>query len=288
LEPNPSLSPLDVGIGLKPGHYEDILSGHPDLDWFEVHTENYMGKGGIPHYYLDKIAKMYPISLHGVGLSLGSAEHLDEEHLARIKLLVDRYQPAIVSEHVAWSSLDGRFHNDLLPLPYTEEALDRLVANIEQFQDAIGRTILIENPSTYLKFNTGDMTEPVFMTEAARRSGCGVILDVNNVHVSSANTGFEAKDYIDQVPANLVEEIHLAGHTARHIGNSILLIDDHGSNVNEAVWDLYEYSLQKIGPKATLIEWDNNIPPLKTLITEAGLVKRLLTECRTIERSMPR
>jgi hypothetical protein len=271
-------TPNIVGVGLKPSYYEDVMAGRSPIGWFEVHTENYMGEGGVPHYYLSEIAKHYPISMHGVGMSLGSGERLDAAHLARTKELVDRYQPTLVSEHVAWNIVDGRFHNDLLPLPYTEEALANLVSNIVQFQDAIGRSILIENPSTYLRFKHSSLDEPTFMKEAAKRSGCGLILDINNVYVSSVNTGFNAHEYIDQITADIVGEVHLAGHTVRNFDEATLLIDDHGSSVSEEVWNLFEYALQHIGPKPTLIEWDNNVPKFEVLIAEAALAQNIMSK----------
>ena len=268
--------PARAGVGLKAEHYRDILEAKPDMGWFEVHPENYMGAGGPPHRYLTAIRQDYPLSMHGVGLSLGSADSPDPEHLRRLAALVDRYAPGQVSEHVAWSTVDGAFLNDLLPLPYTEEALDRLVEHIERVQDAIGRTILIENPSTYLEFAESTIPEPEFITAAARRAGCGILLDVNNVYVSACNLGFDAAAYLAAIPADLVGEIHLAGHAVEDVDGTELRIDDHSAPVIAAVWELFEATIGRLGRVPTLIEWDRHIPDWPVLAREAAAAEAIL------------
>jgi len=269
-----------AGIGLKPQHYEEILSLGPDaspkIGWFEIHTENYMGAGGPPHYYLEKIRQDYPLSMHGVGLSLGTADGLNLDHLRRIKNVVDRYHPALVSEHISWSIANGVYLNDLIPLPYTAETLQITCAHIDQMQNFLGRQILVENPSSYLLFKSSNMEEPDFINEILGNTGCGLLLDVNNVYVSCQNHGWDARDYISRLKPETVGEIHLAGHSVKEWRGQSLRIDDHGSNVCNEVWALYEYTLSLMGPKPTLIEWDNNIPALMTLSQEAERANILL------------
>lgn len=261
--------PVNVGLGLKPQHYTEILGKSLDIGWFEVHTENYMGAGGPPHYYLEKIRQDYPLSMHGVGLSLGSAEGIDLDHLTGIKKTIDRYQPALVSEHISWSVTNGVYLNDLVPIPYTEEALQVFCDNVDQVQNFLGRQILVENPSSYLMFKSNTMNEPDFINEILARTGCGLLLDVNNVYVSCQNHGWDARDYLSRINSESVLEIHLAGHSTKEWRGKTLLIDDHGSNVCNAVWTLYDYTLSLMGPKPTLIEWDSNIPSFMTLEQEA-------------------
>lgn len=272
-----STLPNTVGIGLKAQHYQCILEQRPTLGWFEIHPENYMGNGGLPHKYLTQIAQHYPLSMHGVGMSLGSTEGIASEHLNALKNVVERYQPAQVSEHLAWSHHQGIYLNDLLPLPYTRESLAIITRNIHHVQDVLARPILIENPSAYLGFNHNDMDEPHFLSEIVKTTGCGLLLDVNNVYVSATNQGFDPTHYIEQLPLDAVGEIHLAGHTTQHVEGDILLIDDHGSAVTDDVWALYEVTLQKLKrPTAVLIEWDTNIPALDVLLHEASLAQQLL------------
>lgn len=242
-----------------------------------MHPENYFG-GGRPRYCLERLAETYPISLHGVGLSLGSAEPLDRGHLARVKALADAIRPGLVSEHVAWSGVGGVHLNDLLPVPYTDEALAALVRNIDNAQQVLGRRILIENPSTYLAFAESSMSEWDFIAAAVERSGCGLLLDVNNVYVSAGNHGFDAAAYLAAMPAVAIAEIHLAGHLTRQVDDVELRIDDHGSAVDPAVWSLYRSVIARIGPRPTLIEWDTRIPPLETLVAEAAKADRILAE----------
>lgn len=272
---------LGAGAGLKPEHYRDILDGQSGVGWFEVHAENYMGTGngagGPPHFFLERVRARSPVSVHGVGLSIGSAEGLAPGHLARLAAVVDRYQPVLVSEHLAWSTHAGVFLNDLLPLPYTEATLALVVGHVDQVQSALKRRILIENPSTYLRFAMEQMPETTFLRELARRSGCGLLLDVNNVFVSAANHGFDPADYLADFPVEHVEEIHLAGHASVEVaGGESLLIDTHDRPVSERVWMLYRLLLSRIGPCPTLIEWDADIPPWARLAADVARADRLL------------
>lgn len=262
--------PARAGVGLKPEHYETILETRPDIGWFEVHPENYMGDGGAPHYYLSRIRARYPISFHGVGLSIGSASDIDRTHLQRLARLIARYEPAMFSEHLAWSTHEGAYLNDLLPLPYTYETLGTVCRHIDQVQEALGRRLLLENPSSYLEFRTSDMTEPEFLAAVARRTGCGLLLDVNNVFVSATNNGFDAADYIDAFPTDHVGEIHLGGHFEADDGTGApLLIDAHDREIANPVWTLYQRALGRAGAVPTLIEWDNDVPAWPTLHAEA-------------------
>ncbi len=270
LKANREPIPAVAGIGLKPQHYQEILDRKPSLGWFEVHTENYMGAGGAPHFFLERIRRDYPLSMHGVGLSLGTAEGLDRDHLRRVKTAVERYQPALVSEHISWSVANGVYLNDLAPLPYTEQTLRLTCDHIDQVQDFLGRQILVENPSTYLQYKSNNMTEPDFLAEILTRTGCGLLLDVNNVYVSCKNHGWDCRDYISRLKAETIGEIHLAGHSVKTWRGKEIRIDDHGSNVSSDVWQLYDETLAQVGPKPTLIEWDTNVPSLLTLEQEAG------------------
>ncbi|MEX2201372.1 MAG: DUF692 domain-containing protein [Dongiaceae bacterium] len=267
--------PALAGIGLRHPHHRWIAETRPPVPWLEVHAENFM-RGGPSLDLLADLRRDYPVSLHGVGLSLGSADPIDSTHLARLKALTDRIEPGLVSEHVSWSIADGAYLNDLLPLPYTEEALAHLIANIDRAQNALGRTILIENPSTYFRFVHSEMDEAAFIAEALRRSGCGLLLDLNNVYVSARNHGFDEAAYIAALPADRIAEIHLAGHSLKSIDGCELRIDDHGSEVCDEVWALFRTTIARNGPVPTLIEWDAEIPPLETLIAEAAKAQRVL------------
>jgi uncharacterized protein len=262
--------PPRAGVGLKPEHYRDILDHAPEIGWFEIHAENYMGEGGPPHAYLTAVRERYPISLHGVGLSIGGAGPLDKEHLARLRVLADRYQPGLFSEHLAWSSHDTVYLNDLLPLPYTEDTLQRVCDHIDEVQETLQRQMLLENPSTYVAFAESTMNEVDFLREIVRRAGCGLLLDVNNVFVQATNHGFDARDYLDSFPAEHVGEIHLGGHAEDEDDDgSALLIDDHGREVADPVWTLFGHALARTGPTPTLIEWDNDVPSWQVLFAEA-------------------
>ena len=267
--------PKGAGIGWRHPHYQALLENRPDIAWIEVHSENYLG-GGRPLAYLEKARADYPLSLHGVGLSLGTDGPPDRTHLARIKALVDRIEPTLVSEHVSWSVTGGVYLNDLLPLPYTEESLQVICAHVQETQDVLGRTILVENPSTYLQFTHSTIQEWEYVAAIVDRTGCGLLLDVNNVYVSAGNHGFDARRYLEAMPAEAVQEIHLAGHTVRDLGGATLRIDDHGSVVCDAVWELYASAVARLGPVPTLIEWDSNLPELPVLLAEAEKADRIL------------
>jgi hypothetical protein len=279
--PLPSCSrlPIATGIGLRAAHHERVRGDQPEIAWLEVHTENFLGGGATPAM-LESLRDRYAISLHGVGLSLGSAEGLDEEHLARIAALVRRLDPAAVSDHVSWSVTGGVYFNDLLPIPYDEEALTVIVRNVARFQEAVGRPVMVENPSTYLRHTQSDRAEPQFLAELCQRSGCGLLLDVNNVFVSTENHGDDAQAYLAAIAHLPIGEIHLSGHHLRRIGNRSIRIDDHGSPVSDPVWALYERTLALIGPRPTLIEWDSALPPLETLLAEAGKAQTRLDAAR--------
>lgn len=268
--------PARAGIGLRPDHYRDVVESRPDVGWFEVHTENYFGAGGPPHHYLEAVRRDYPVSFHGVGLSLGTEADLNHAHLTRLKNLADRYEPGLISEHLSWSIVGGVYLNDLLPLPYTEESLSVVRDHISKLQDFLGRQILIENPSTYLRFAESAIAEPEFLATLARQTGCGILLDVNNVFVSASNHGFDAAAYLDAIPTEMVHEVHLAGHHVNHYENKIIRIDDHGSTVSPDVWFLFERAVDRFGQIPTLIEWDTRIPPLSTLLGEARKAESIL------------
>ncbi|MEX4009110.1 MNIO family bufferin maturase [Neoaquamicrobium sediminum] len=277
--------PQRAGLGLKPEHYGDILSGNPNIGFFEVHAENYMGEGGPPHRYLSAIAERYPLSLHGVGLSIGGSRELDKTHLGRLKKLIERYRPASFSEHLAWSTHESGYFNDLLPLPYTDETRDRICAHIDQVQEALGTRMLLENPSTYLLFEESTIDEIDFLRTISERTGCGLLLDVNNVMVSAINHRLDPYDYIRRFPVERVGEIHLAGYdeTADEAGER-LAIDAHASTVHDDVFALYEFALGRTGPIPTLVEWDNDVPDFPTLSAEAERVDDALARLPDIGR----
>ena len=269
--------PARAGVGLKAQHYHTIIDRKPDIGFFEVHAENYMGEGGPPHRYLTAVRERYPISLHGVGLSIGADCPLDQVHLGRLKILLNRYQPGLFSEHLAWSTHDAGFLNDLLPVPYTSETLKRVCEHITEVQETLGRQMLLENPSTYLGFAESTYTETDFIAEIARRTGCGLLLDVNNVYVASTNQEWNPIDYIDSYPLVHVQEVHLAGFTreADEQGRP-LLIDTHNRPVDVLVWELYEHAIKRMGPVPTLIEWDANVPSWAELHAEAARAEQLM------------
>lgn len=264
-----------VGVGLRAPHVAEVMATRPALAFFEVHTENYLG-GGPAVAGLERLRRDYAMSLHGVGLSLGGADPLDRRHLARVKSLVERIQPALVSEHLAWSIGGGAYLNHLLPLPYDETRLEATSHRIEEIQETLGRTILIENPARYLRFRHSPISEPEFLSELARRTGCGILLDVNNVYVSSRNFDEDPLACLEAMPAHAIGEIHLAGHATNDADGRTMLIDDHGSRVAEPVWDLYRRTLARLGPLPTLVEWDTNLPELSVLLFEAAQAERFL------------
>jgi len=262
--------PIAAGIGLRFQHHHVVVDTYPEVSWLEVHTENYIG-GGKATAYLDAIRRNYPLSLHGVGLSLGSAEGLDDAHLERIRAVVQRFEPGLVSEHLAWNVADGNYIADLLPLPMTEEALGFFCRNVDQTQANLKRRILIENPSSYLQFNHSSIPEWEFLATVSQRTGCGILCDVNNIYVSACNHGWDAAAYLDALPVEAVGEIHLAGHAVRHIdAEKVLRIDDHGSRIAPVVWDLYDRALKRFGRVPTMIEWDTDVPALDILLDEAA------------------
>ena len=276
--------PARAGVGLKAQHYGDILDGRPDIGWFEIHAENYMGDGGPPHHFLSRIREAYPLSLHGVGLSIGAARPLDREHLARLKAVNDRYEPGLFSEHLAWSTHNDTYFADLLPVPYTEETLQRVADHIDEVQDVMGRRMLLENPSTYLAFETSTMSELEFLIRLTNKTGCGLLLDVNNVFVSATNQGYSPEAYIDAFPLGAVGEIHLAGHAEdRDETGATLLIDAHDRHVADPVWALYRRVIGRTGPVPTLIEWDANVPDWATLLAEARAAEEVMVDAEPPE-----
>ncbi len=277
----PFLLPARPGVGYKPQHYTQILADAGPVEWLEVHAENYMGAGGRPHAQLRSLAERFPLSVHGVGLSIGGEGPLDADHLARLRHLCGWLGPASFSEHLAWSTHDAGFLNDLLPLPYTDQTLARVVTHIDQTQDVVGRRMLLENPSVYLNFAETNLDEIDFLTEIARRTGCGLLLDVNNVYVSCTNRQTDPEDYIDRFPHHLVGEIHLGGHDEdRDDHGSPLLIDSHGAPVVDPVWQLYARTIARGGAKPTLIEWDNDVPDWPVLMAEAARAADVLDAVR--------
>ena len=273
--------PARGGVGLKAEHYRTIVETLPDVGFFEVHAENYMGAGGPPHRYLSAIRERYPLSLHGVGLSIGADRPLDEDHLQRLKRLIERYRPGLFSEHLAWSSHDSSFLNDLLPVPYTAETLTRVIEHIDQVQNALRRQMLLEKPSTYLAFAESTYSEIDFIAEVVRRTGCGLLLDVNNVYVASTNQEWDPIAYIEAYPLAHVQEIHIAGYTreADDKGRP-LLIDTHNRPVEEIDWSLYAHAVTLIGPVPTLIEWDADVPDWPTLKREADRAEAIMLATR--------
>ena len=254
-----------AGIGWRSPHYRALLEEPPSVGFLEIHSENFFGEGGQPHHFLEKASDLYPLSLHGVGLSLGSSDELSEAHLEALDRLIRRYQPFLVSEHLSWSSIGGRYMNELLPLPYTEEALTLVCGHVDRVQTRLGRRILVENIAAYVRFRHSTIPETEFLSELSNRTGCGLLLDVNNVYVNAVNHGFDPTEYIDAVTADSVEEIHLAGFDE----TGDCLVDTHGRMVQEPVWALYRYAIRRLGARPTLIEWDTDIPPIATLVAQA-------------------
>ena len=271
--------PPTTGLGFKPQHFASIRETRPALGFFEIHAENYLGAGGAPHAMLTALRQDYAISIHGVGLSIGGPS-LDPAHLARVKALCDRYQPDSFSEHLAWSSHGNEYLNDLLPLPYTQATLDRVCDHVDRVQDVMGRRLLLENPATYVIFAQSEIPETEFMTEIARRTGCGLLLDVNNVFVSCVNHRTDPLEWLDSFPLDRVGEIHLGGHDEEDLPSGPLLIDSHGREVAEPVWALYAEVLDRAGSLPTLVEWDNDVPAFPVLLAEAARASDLLADRR--------
>lgn len=274
--------PRDCGLSLKAEHFSTILRDLPPVGWFEIHPENYMGDGGPMHRYLRAIREHYPLSMHGVGMSLGSADGIRQEHLTQLKSVVSHYQPEQVSEHLAWSHWNGVFLNDLLPLPYTEESLAVVCNNVDRVQSLLNRRILVENPSTYIDFSRGDYSEPEFISLLCKKTGCGALLDINNVFVSAQNNDFDPSDYLNQFPLEAVGEIHLAGHSVVDLTeNKKIRIDDHGSPVIDEVWNLFDQVIARMQtPPPVLIEWDTDIPEFNSLLAEAEKARTRIRSIR--------
>ena len=276
--------PAGAGVGFKPEHFAEINAEPQPLAFFEVHAENYMGAGGPPHAQLSRLREDYALSIHGVGLSIGAMQPLDRAHLARLKAVCDRYEPESFSEHLAWSSHGEVFLNDLLPLPYTLETLSHIVEHIDQVQTHLGRQMLLENPATYLLFEESTIAETDFLAEIVKRTGCGLLLDINNVFVASTNHGQDPHGYLDSFPVRAVREIHLSGHSeTTDDAGAPLLIDSHDTPVKDPVWALYHTLLDRTGPVATLIEWDNDVPEWPVLRSEAVSAQRILGRISSIK-----
>lgn len=267
-----------TGINIKATYYKEIIETKPKFAWLEIHSENYFAEGGPALYYLEMIRKEYPISLHGVGLSLGSLDELNWSHLKKLKELKSRIHPCLISDHLSWSSLNGQYFHDLLPLVYTEEALAHIVTRIKTVQDYLQTQILIENISHYVQSSHSTMTEWDFLTETAIQSGCGILLDINNIYVNSRHFNFSPLDYLSTIPKNLVQEIHLAGFSELTIDDKEILIDTHNQPIDMAVWELYRQAIMRLGTKPTIIEWDNHLPSLNILYQEAQHAEKIMRE----------
>jgi uncharacterized protein (UPF0276 family) len=269
--PDPRHPPLGYGLGLRVEHYEEIFAGAPRVDWFEALSENYLVDGGRPLQNLARVRERWPVVLHGVSLSIGSVDPLDRTYLRRLRRLADAVQPAWVSDHLCWTGVDGTNLHDLMPLPYTEEALGHVVERVRQVQDFLGRRILLENVSSYVAFHASQLSESQFLAEIARRADCLILLDVNNVHVSSHNHGFDARAWLEEIPVERVQQFHLAGH--EHDG--ALIVDTHDAAIVDPVWDLYAHAVRRFGPVSTMIERDDRIPPLAELVAELDRAREI-------------
>lgn len=267
--------PAQAGIGLRSQHFREILAENPSVAWMETHPENFFGDGGVPLRILEKIRIRYPLSFHGVGLSLGSTDPIARNHLRKLKALVERFEPVFVSEHLSWSSMNGRFFNDLLPLPLTPESLDHVCERIKIVQDSLRRPLLVENITRYLNWKDSSIPEGEYLAEVADRTGCGILLDINNVYVNSINLHLNSLEMLRAIPPSAVWEIHLAGFD--RFGRRLL--DTHGQAVHRDVWALYEWTMEHLGPRPTLIEWDTNLPPLHVLVEQAAHADAILEGC---------
>jgi len=268
--------PIRSGIGLRAEHYREVTEKLPSVGWLEVHSENYFGDGGDPLHFLEKARQHYPISLHGVGLSLGSSDDVNTRHLQKLKKLIDRIEPGFVSDHLSWSSVEGKYFNDLFPLPYTNEALNLFARHVEQAQDFLGREILVENPSSYLRYAHSTIPEWEFLSEISKKTGCGILLDINNIYVSAVNHGFDARKYLQSIPTEKVREVHLAGFTVNRYPEGDILVDTHNAPVAPEVWELYREAIAQLGRIPTLIEWDTDLPALDVLLDEATKANDIL------------
>lgn len=275
--------PKRAGISLKPEHVDEILETRPSISFFEIHAENYMAPGGPPHQWMTQLRELYPLSVHGVGLSLGGDEPLDEDHLDALADVVNRYEPQQVSEHLAWCKIDGTYLNDLLPLPYTPHSLQVVCDHVDQVQERLKRPILMENPAATLSFEDSTITEVDFMTEMVKRTGCGILFDVNNLYVSAHNIGIDIQNYLDTIPGHAIGEIHLAGHHVRKRGNIEIRIDDHGSTVDPEVWELYAETIARFGRIPSLVEWDTDVPTLEILLGQAHIADDIAKQAASNE-----
>ena len=276
-------SSLSCGISFKGQHLPDIVQTKPEVGWFELHPENYFVDGGPRHTALTALRESYPLSLHGVSLSLGGADPIDDAQLMALKELVQRYEPMFVSDHLAWCKTAGEYFPDLLPVPLTHEALQRVCDNVDRTQEVLGRQIFVENPSSYIAFAQSELPEADFLQSVVRKTGCKLLLDINNIYVSAENLGFSAQDYVDAVPPEMIGEVHLAGHALDTAAPERILIDDHGSSVGAEVWALFERLCTRVGSGAsfaTLVEWDTNVPELSVLVDEARKADAVIRQCR--------
>ncbi len=265
----------EAGLGLRSPHYQDILDQSPDIGWIEVHPENYFG-GGVHRHYLGKAREKYPLSLHAVGLSLGSDQPVNRDHMRQFKELINIFEPFQISDHASWSASGNAHLNDLLPLPYTKETVQRLSDNVERVQDYFGRTLLVENPSSYVSFTTDEMSEYEFMNQIAQKTGCHILLDINNIYVQSVNHNFDPYHYLDNIHVEPVKELHLAGHTEREFEDGKILVDTHNTPVQDEVWDLYVHAVRKFGAIPTLIEWDGDFPELSVIVDESDKAQAII------------
>ena len=270
-----------AGIGLRSEHYQTILDNRPNTPWFEVLTDNYMVAGGLPLYHLEKVCEHYPVSFHGVGLSLGSADPINKQYLHQLKQLAERFKPAQISDHLSWVSLNNHYAHELLPFPYTREAVNIIGDKINQVQEYLGRPLIVENPSSYLAFSCSEMTEPEFINALVEKTDCELLIDINNVFVSASNHDFDANKYIQQIPAHKVKEIHLAGYDDR----GAYLYDTHGHRVHDSVWELYKNALLQFGEVPTLIEWDTDIPSFDVLQQEAAKAQQLIDNLHELKKT---
>ena len=272
------------GIGLRPAHYAEFLEKRPSVAWIEVHSENYFGEGGKPLSILEQIRPDYPISLHGVSLSIGSTDELNWSHLNKLRDLIERINPCLISDHLCWSSINGQYLHDLLPLPFTNDVIQHVVSRIQQVQETLGRQILIENISSYVRFHHSDMPEHDFLSAVAKQSGCGILLDINNIYVTAINHHQNPEEYIYSIPADLIQEIHLAGFSTSMIHGKEVLIDSHNQPVIPAVWELYRKAIQHTGLKPTISEWDSDLPSLETLYLEAYHAETIMRETYAVAK----
>jgi len=278
----PTPIPAAAGIGLRGPHHDHFLRGELSIPWVEAHSENYFAEKSVAAQVLQRIREIYPVSLHGVGLSIGSVDPLDLTHLQALRRLIERLEPGLVSEHLCWGSVDGAHLNDLIPLPYTEEALDHMVDQVHQVQEFLGRQILIENVSSYLEFASSTVPEWEFLDQLARRSGCGILLDINNIYVTARNHGIVADDYLNGISPQFVAEMHLAGHSVHRYSDREVVIDTHDAPVCEEVWSLYELAVARFGVVPTLIEWDAQLPPVNVLVAEAEHAQTIMDRAHDI------